>query len=57
MIDVIYDKEGKIIFNGDQRKCLKCNINVDDYSSLSQYELPMIKNNSDRIFLRNLLIK
>ena len=50
MIDVIYDKEGKIIFNGDQRKCLKCNINVDDYSSLSQYELPVIKNNSDRIF-------
>ena len=50
MIDVIYDKEGKIIFNGDQRKCLKCNINADDYSSLSQYELPVIKNNSDRIF-------
>ena len=50
MIDVIYDKEGKIIFNGDQRKCLKCNINVDDYSSLSKYELPVIKNNSDRIF-------
>ena len=50
MIDVIYDKEGKIIFNGDQRKCLKCNIKVDDYSSLSQYELPIIKNNSDRIF-------
>ena len=50
MIDVIYDKEGKIIFNGDQRKCLKCNIKVDDYSSLSQYELPVIKNNSDRIF-------
>ena len=50
MIDVIYDKEGKIIFNGDKRKCLRCNINVDDYSSLSQYELPIIKNNSDRIF-------
>ena len=50
MIDVIYDKEGKIIFNGDKRKCLRCNINVDDYSSLSQYELPEIKNNSDRIF-------
>ena len=50
MIDVIYDKEGKIIFNGEKRKCLRCNINADDYSSLSQYELPIIKNNSDRIF-------
>ena len=50
MIDVIYDKEGKIIFNGDKRKCLRCNINVEDYSSLSQYKLPIIKNNSDRIF-------
>ena len=50
MIDVIYDKEGKIIFNGDKRKCLRCNINVDDYSSLSQYKLPVIKNNSDRVF-------
>ena len=50
MIDVIYDKSGKIIFNGDKRKCQKCNIKKDDYSSFSQYDLPEIKNNSERIF-------
>ena len=50
MIDVIYDKSGKIIFNGDKRKCIKCNIKTDDYSSFSQYDLPKIKNNSERIF-------
>ena len=50
MIDVIYDKKGKIIFNGDKRKCEKCNIKKDNYSSFRQYELPKIKNNSERIF-------
>ena len=50
MIDVIYDKKGEIIFNGDKRRCEKCNIKKDDYSSFSQYELPEIKNNSERIF-------
>ena len=50
MIDVIYDKKGKIIFNGDTRKCQKCKINFDNYSSLSQLDLPVIKNNSERIF-------
>ncbi len=50
MIDVIYDKKGKIIFNGDKRKCEKCNIKKDNYSSNRQYELPKIKNNSERIF-------
>ncbi|MBD23340.1 MAG: penicillin-binding protein [Alphaproteobacteria bacterium] len=50
MIDVIYDKKGKIIFNGDNRKCQRCNIKKDNYSSFNQYELPKIKNNSERIF-------
>ena len=50
MIDVIYDKSGKIIFNGDKRKCMKCNIKTDDYSSFSRYDVPKIKNNSERIF-------
>ena len=52
MIDVIYDKKGKIIFNGDKRKCEKCNIKKDNYSSFRQYELPKIKNNSERIFFQ-----
>ena len=43
MIDVIYDKSGKIIFNGDKRKCIKCNIKTDDYSSFSRYDLPKLR--------------
>ena len=58
MIDVIYDKKGKIIFNGDKRKCEKCNIKKDNYSSFRQYELPKIKNNSGREFFQRIqLIK
>ena len=49
VIDVIYDKEGKIIFNGDTRKCQKCKINSDNYSSLSQLDLPKIVNNTERV--------
>ena len=49
MIDVIYDKRGKIIFNGDKRKCQMCKINSDDHSSLSKLTLPKIVNNSERV--------
>ena len=49
MIDVIYDKKGKIIFNGDTRKCQKCKINFDNYSSLSRLDLPKIVNNTKKI--------
>ena len=49
MIDVIYDKKGKIIFNGDTRKCQKCKINFYNYSSLSRLDLPKIVNNTEKI--------
>ena len=57
MIDVVYDKNGKIIFNGDNRRCIKCNIKTDNYSSFESFNLPEIKNDKKRIFLKRQLIR
>ena len=50
MIDAVYDKNGKIIFNGDNRRCIKCNIKTDNYSSFESFNLPEIKNDKKKIF-------
>ncbi len=53
IIDAIYDNNGKYLFKGDKRKCIKCKIDLKaevDTSFINNLPTPKIKNNNQKIF-------
>ena len=53
IIDAIYDNDGNFLYRGDERKCLKCNIELKsdlDTSKITNLEAPKIKNYKPNIF-------
>ncbi len=53
IIDAIYDNDGNFLYKGDSRKCINCNLNLEnemDTTSINTLDIPNIKNNKKRIF-------
>ena len=60
LIDAIYDKDGKFLYKGDIRKCLRCSLDPNteiDTKFLNNIANPKSKTQAKRFFLKNLHIK
>jgi penicillin-binding protein 1A len=55
IVDAIYDNSGNLLFKGDNRKCIDCNVgaNIDINTTLiNKLKIPKVVNNKKQIFTR-----